>query len=75
MQEGPILIIENVKPDEWIEKVKPSIVSRINLYSQSEIKFNLLSIIPDRKMISHNEEANLIKRKQFEKIYLTKNKT
>jgi ubiquitin carboxyl-terminal hydrolase L5 len=65
LQEGPILICENVKNEEWIEKVKPSIVSRINLYSQNEIKFNLLSIVPDRKQVAQKEEDNLLGRKQY----------
>ena len=65
LQEGPILICENVKNEEWIEKVKPSIINRINLYSQNEIKFNLLSIIPDRKSIAQKEESSLTDRKRF----------
>ena len=46
LRNGPILIENNVKNEEWIKKVKPSIQSRINLYSQSEIKFNLLALVP-----------------------------
>lgn len=65
LQEGPILICENVSNEEWIEKVKPSIIDRINLYSQNEIKFNLLSIVPDRKMSAQKEEETLNKRKQY----------
>lgn len=59
------MICENVKNEEWIEKVKPSIINRINLYSQNEIKFNLLSLVPDRRMNAQKEEENLVKRKQY----------
>jgi len=65
LQEGPILICENVKNEEWIEKVKPSIIERVNLYSQNEIKFNLLTIVPDRKMVASKEIESLAKRKQY----------
>ena len=65
LQEGPILISENVKHEDWIEKVKPSIIDRINLYSQNEIKFNLLSIVPDRKLSAQKEEAVLLSKKQY----------
>ena len=48
LRSGPILIEENVKNEEWIKKVKPSILNRINLYAKNEIKFNLLALVPDR---------------------------
>ena len=48
LRDGPILIKENVKNEEWISKVKPEIINRINLYSSNEIKFNLLAIVPNR---------------------------
>ena len=49
LREGLILIAENAKNYEWIEKVKPAIINRINLYASNEIKFNLLSVVPDRR--------------------------
>ena len=48
LQEGPILIEKDVTFDEWIKKVKPSITNRINLYSNNEIKFNLLAVMPNQ---------------------------
>ena len=48
LQNGPILIENNVKNEEWIKKVKPSIINRISLYAKNEIKFNLLALVPDR---------------------------
>ena len=65
LQNGPILIADNVKNEEWIKKVKPSIQNRINLYSQSEIKFNLLALVPDRLEKAKKNEENLLKRKNY----------
>jgi ubiquitin carboxyl-terminal hydrolase L5 len=50
LREGPILIAENVNNESWIKAVQPSIMNRINLYSNNEIKFNLLAIVPDKKL-------------------------
>lgn len=65
LQKGPILIEDNVKNEEWIKKVKPSIQNRINLYSQSEIKFNLLALVPDRLEKSKKLDEELNKRKNY----------
>lgn len=60
LRQGPILIEKDVNFNEWIKKVKPSLQNRIALYSNNEIKFNLLAVIPDRKVkaIKANEELN-----------------
>ena len=65
MQKGPILIEENVKNDEWIKKVKPSIQNRISLYAKSEIKFNLLALIPDRLEKAKKLDEDFNKRKKY----------
>ena len=65
VQKGPILIEENVKEEEWIKKVKPSIQNRINLYSQNEIKFNLLALVPDRLEKAKKLDEDLNKRKKY----------
>ena len=65
LQKGPILIEENVKNEEWIKKVKPSILNRINLYAKNEIKFNLLALVPDRLEKAKKLDADLQKRKNY----------
>ena len=62
LREGPILIEENVKNEEWIKKVKSAINDRIKLYSNNEIKFNLLAVVPN----------GLEKAKELEKEFIEK---
>ena len=71
-QNGPILIKDNVKNEDWIKEVKPSILSRINLYAQSEIKFNLLALVPDRLEKAKNIDADLKKRRDYVKSLIDK---
>ena len=59
LRSGPILFEENVKNEEWIKKVKLSIINRINLYAQNEIKFNLLALVPDRLEKAKKLDADL----------------
>jgi ubiquitin carboxyl-terminal hydrolase L5 len=47
IQKGPILHGECTDED-WLEKVKPVIMERINTYAQTEIRFNLLALVNDR---------------------------
>ena len=72
LQNGPILIEENVKNEDWIKKVKPSILNRINLYAKSEIKFNLLALVPDRLEKAKKLDADLQKRKNYIKSLIDK---
>ena len=65
LREGPILIYENVQDSEWIEKVKPAILDRINLYANNEIKFNLLAVVPDKKLKYLKKKEELVKKKLF----------
>ena len=72
LQNGPILIKDNVKNEDWIKEVKPSILNRINLYAQSEIKFNLLALVPDRLEKAKNIDADLKKRRDYVKSLIDK---
>jgi ubiquitin carboxyl-terminal hydrolase L5 len=63
LKEGPILISEGVTNNKWIESVKPAIMNRINLYSTNEIKFNLLSLVSDKRLKMKEIENDLICRK------------
>jgi ubiquitin carboxyl-terminal hydrolase L5 len=65
LREGPILIADNVNNQSWIKAVQPSILNRINLYANNEIKFNLLAMIPDRKNKIESRLEDLEKRKEF----------
>jgi ubiquitin carboxyl-terminal hydrolase L5 len=59
LREGPILIEEKVSSSDWIEKVKPAIINRINLYASNEIKFNLLAVVPDRRFKAQEKEKEI----------------
>jgi ubiquitin carboxyl-terminal hydrolase L5 len=65
LQEGPILLAENINKSDWIDKVKPLILERINLYANNEIKFNLLALVPDRRARLISEEKELIVRIEY----------
>ena len=65
LREGPILIAENAANNEWIEKVKPAIINRINLYASNEIKFNLMAVVPDKRLKSKEMERELSLRKNY----------
>jgi ubiquitin carboxyl-terminal hydrolase L5 len=49
-REGPVLIKESVSQKDWVDEVKPSIFERISLYANNEIKFNLMSVVQDRRL-------------------------
>ncbi len=65
MREGPILICENVSYKDWVNKVRPSILDRINLYANNEIKFNLLALVPDKRMKLNEQKEENNKRKAY----------
>lgn len=44
LQDGPILVKSDVEKKDWIDQLKPFIIDRISLYSENEIKFNLMYV-------------------------------
>ncbi|XP_053720097.1 ubiquitin carboxyl-terminal hydrolase isozyme L5 isoform X2 [Synchiropus splendidus] len=50
LREGPI-DLGVCTQDDWIGAVRPVIEKRIQKYSEGEIRFNLMAIVSDRKMI------------------------
>jgi len=54
LKPGPILLGECTK-DNWLEKVRPAILKRIEKYSRSEIRFNLMAIVGNKKELYTKE--------------------
>lgn len=65
LRDGPILISENANQNNWVEKVKPSIIERIQLYASNEIKFNLLALVPDRRLRALEYEKEIFNRRSY----------
>ncbi|XP_072294617.1 ubiquitin carboxyl-terminal hydrolase isozyme L5 [Eucyclogobius newberryi] len=58
LREGPI-DLGVCNQDDWISAVHPVIEKRIQKYSEGEIRFNLMAIVSDRKMIYERKIAEL----------------
>uniref|UniRef100_A0A8C0VKI3 Ubiquitin carboxyl-terminal hydrolase n=1 Tax=Cyanistes caeruleus TaxID=156563 RepID=A0A8C0VKI3_CYACU len=58
LREGPI-DLGACRQDDWISAVRPVIEKRIQKYSEGEIRFNLMAIVSDRKMIYEQRIAEL----------------
>ena len=48
-----------VSQEDWLEKAGAIIQSRIERYAQSEIRFNLMSVIRDRRAVYEEQLASL----------------
>ena len=65
LREGPILIEENIEFKDWISKVIPYLKEKINLFSNNEIKFNLMALTPDKLEILKANKESLLVQKNF----------
>jgi ubiquitin carboxyl-terminal hydrolase L5 len=55
LQKGPILLEAlpsgNLNASDWLKAVRPHIEARINRYSNAEIRFNLMAVVRDRRLV------------------------
>ena len=58
LQKGPIHH-GPCTPDNWLAQAREQIMSRIQRYEASEIRFNLLAIVGDRKQQANKEIQRL----------------
>ncbi|XP_072430015.1 ubiquitin carboxyl-terminal hydrolase isozyme L5 isoform X3 [Chiloscyllium punctatum] len=58
LREGPI-DLGACNQDDWVSAVRPVIEKRIQKYSEGEIRFNLMAIVSDRKMIYERKIKDL----------------
>ena len=65
LREGPILIEENIEFKNWISKVIPYLKEKINLFSNNEIKFNLMALLPDKLEQLNAEKELLLEQKNY----------
>jgi len=65
LKKGPIELT-SCADDNWLQLVKPFIQKRIEAYSKSEIRFNLMAVIKNRKECLLQELAQLKHRKETE---------
>ena len=49
LKPGPILLGDIAPNQDWLESIAPHIQQRIERYSQTEIRFNLLGLVRDRR--------------------------
>lgn len=52
LQKGPIKLCEiNKENDSWVNSAVPHIQERIQLYSETEIRFNLMAVTKDQRVV------------------------
>eukprot|EP00245_Coleochaete_scutata_P005698 TRINITY_DN19444_c0_g1_i1.p1 TRINITY_DN19444_c0_g1~~TRINITY_DN19444_c0_g1_i1.p1 ORF type:complete len:343 (-),score=100.43 TRINITY_DN19444_c0_g1_i1:85-1113(-) len=65
LKEGPVSWGPCGSGDEWLTKIQPVIQERIDKYAKSEIRFNLMAIIKNRKEVFRTELTKLESRKEL----------
>jgi len=63
LKQGPIFLGECGPSEDWLDKVFPIIQQRIDRYARSEIRFNLLAVIRDRRTFIKEQISSLEKQK------------
>jgi len=62
LKQGPILLGE-IKGQDWLDVAFPVIQKRIEKYSRSEIRFNLMALIKNRKLVCQEQISTLDKKR------------
>ena len=65
LQEGPILLEQDVEFNNWTKTIKNILIEKINFFSNNEIKFNLFVLIPDKLEQLNNDKNILISKKNY----------
>lgn len=65
VQEGPILLEQDVEFNNWTKTIKNILIEKINFFSNNEIKFNLFVLIPDKLEQLNNDKNILISKKNY----------
>lgn len=64
LKRGPILLEDSYRGDDWLSAVTPHIQKRIEKYAKSEIRFNLMAVVKNRKNTFLKELEELERKKQ-----------
>jgi len=68
LKAGPIFLADLKPEEDWLEKAFPVIQKRIEKYAKSEIRFNLMAIIKNRRTI-FNEHTTALKKEQSDIVH------
>ena len=56
LKQGPILLGEG---EDWLSVARPAIQARIERYASSEIRFNLMAVLKNRKVVMEERVSQL----------------
>uniref|UniRef100_A0A7S2WKA5 Ubiquitin carboxyl-terminal hydrolase n=1 Tax=Mucochytrium quahogii TaxID=96639 RepID=A0A7S2WKA5_9STRA len=62
LKQGPINLGTYDNIDDWVSKVTPHITQRIERYSNSEIRFSLMALVKDQRMVLQDEIKDIEQR-------------
>ena len=64
LKQGPVCLGDCTE-ENWLDVVRPMIVSRIEQYSAREIRFNLMGVIADRRLALQEQQAAVEKERNM----------